>query len=333
MFVSDIIGDIKRQTYGNWELIIVGNGPGQEKQRAIVKEFAESDNRISYYSLSSPGVSHARNFGIDKAEGDWLAFVDVDDNVPSDWLQKYLDHVDSKIDMIVGGICFKDVGTSKIDRSDIKLTSEEVKSNNAAIYLPLFLNNMSAVYSVWSKLYRLEFLREAKVRFEESFSMCEDGIFALELALKCKSICLIPQTGYEYCQRNGASAIRRYHACFSAAAERRRCLMDAVLKRSGLATAIIKQRMAMLYASDSLDALLNEFRTGAPSGLSRKVVVAKKLFADENLANAWKLFRPSFSNLPLFAYYLFYKLHIPLFCVMTIRSGFWVKQLVQGRRT
>lgn len=326
-FVSDIIGDIKRQTYENWELIVVGNGPYQEKQREIVRQFVESDSRISYHSLNLPGVSRARNFGISKANGDWLAFVDVDDRVPQNWLQNCLTHADNNIDMVVGGICSKNMRTFQVIRSDIHLPCPEVKSMDETVYLPLFLSNLASVYSPCSKLYNARFLRDSNINFREDFSMCEDCIFALELALKCKSMCLIPQTGYEYCQREGGSAIRSYHVCFEEAAELRRNLMRSVLERSGLEPNVVESRMANLFASDSLDVLLNEFR--GTGGFSRKVQVSRRLFADKRLFKAWKISQPKLTNLPLLAFRVFHAIHAPLLSVVILGALFGLKRMLR----
>ena len=328
-FVADIIGDVQSQTYGNWELIVVGNGTCQEKQREIIQKFAEIDNRIYYYSLDLPGVGRARNFGISKATGDWLAFVDVDDKLHADWLKGCVRHADPDIDMIVGGISFREVRMSKVVRSDIKLPSDEIKSSDATVFLPLYLSNLSAAYSPCSKLYRVAFLHESNVNFDETFSMCEDGIFGLELALKCKTMCLIPHVGYEYCQRNNSSAIRRYHGSFKEAAERRRYLMGAVLKKSALDERIVKKYNASLYVSDSLDVFLNEFREGSSSGIMKKVAIVKKLFEDPRLHNSWKLARPTFSNPPLVVYYIFHVLNAPFLCVITFAALWGLKRLLR----
>ena len=77
--IASVVRDIRQQTYLDWELIVVGNGPNQDAQREIVESESKKDSRIIYLSIEEKGVSRARNNGILVATGEWLAFVDADD--------------------------------------------------------------------------------------------------------------------------------------------------------------------------------------------------------------------------------------------------------------
>jgi glycosyltransferase involved in cell wall biosynthesis len=70
------------QTYPNWEMIIVDD-KSTDDTHAVVSSYLERDTRISYYLNPDKGVSSARNFGIEKARGTYIAFLDDDDvNLP-----------------------------------------------------------------------------------------------------------------------------------------------------------------------------------------------------------------------------------------------------------
>src|SRR5574344_1546873 len=113
-FISDIIRDIRAQDYVEWELIVVGNGDGQSAQKKIVDEISAVDPRVKYFYVEAKGVSRARNFGVERATGEWIAFVDADDRVPTNWLSRYVGCFDGKPDMIVGGICRRDVESGRL---------------------------------------------------------------------------------------------------------------------------------------------------------------------------------------------------------------------------
>ena len=229
--IADILADIKSQTCPNWELIVVGNGPSQEAQKEIVKSFASCDDRITYLSIDEAGVSRARNLGIEKASGEWIAFVDADDRIPPHWLSGYLLHASRQPDMIVGGISYRDMRTSSVRREDLKIEADGLYYQKETEFLPVFLSNMAVTYSPCTKLYNAHFLKSSGVRFREDISVYEDGIFNLELALVCKSMCFVRQTGYEYCLHPASSAIGRYHKCMAVAVDIRRRLIEEVFDR------------------------------------------------------------------------------------------------------
>lgn len=102
-FVGDMIGDIEAQTYKDWELIVVSNGKGQEAQLKVINKYAAEDSRIQVVSVEQGGVSNARNIGMEKATGKWLAFVDADDRCDSNHLELLAEGCNDDTDIVVAG--------------------------------------------------------------------------------------------------------------------------------------------------------------------------------------------------------------------------------------
>jgi glycosyltransferase involved in cell wall biosynthesis len=70
------------QTYTNWELIIVDDN-SEDNTEEVVRRYIERDERIKYFKNPGEGGNAARNHGIRKAEGKWIAFLDDDvENLP-----------------------------------------------------------------------------------------------------------------------------------------------------------------------------------------------------------------------------------------------------------
>lgn len=84
-YIVETIKSVINQTYSNWELIIVNDG-STDSSLNIIKEFAANDNRISFIDKSNSGVSDSRNKGLEKAKGNYIAFLDADDS----WNPVYL---------------------------------------------------------------------------------------------------------------------------------------------------------------------------------------------------------------------------------------------------
>lgn len=84
VYLSRAIESVLTQTYRDFELIIIDDG-STDKTRSLVESY--QDERMSYLYQENQGISLARNLGIEKAKGEWVAFLDSDD----EWLPKKLE--------------------------------------------------------------------------------------------------------------------------------------------------------------------------------------------------------------------------------------------------
>lgn len=90
-YIEDSIKSIVTQSYKNWELLIIDDGSTDESVN-IIMNFCKTDKRIKLYkNRVNKGVSKTRNLGIDKAKGNWIAFLDSDDIWEKTKLQKQID--------------------------------------------------------------------------------------------------------------------------------------------------------------------------------------------------------------------------------------------------
>lgn len=85
-YIAETINSVLNQTYKEWELIVVDDG-STDNTAKIVKAFCEKDNRIQYFYKENSGVSDTRNYGMEKAKGEYIVFLDSDDV----WLNIFLE--------------------------------------------------------------------------------------------------------------------------------------------------------------------------------------------------------------------------------------------------
>jgi len=84
-FIKIAIESVIKQTYSNWELVIIDNN-STDGTKELISEF--KDSRIKVYCISNNGIiAHSRNFGVIKSDGEWIAFLDSDDY----WLPEKLE--------------------------------------------------------------------------------------------------------------------------------------------------------------------------------------------------------------------------------------------------
>ena len=88
-YITTCLDSVLGQTYQNLEVILVDDG-STGKTVQLVSEY--DSGRIQIHSQENSGVASARNHGVQKASGEWIAFIDSDDIWLPDKLQKQLDH-------------------------------------------------------------------------------------------------------------------------------------------------------------------------------------------------------------------------------------------------
>lgn len=104
-YLNQCIDSILAQTYKDFELILVDDG-SKDKSGEICDEYVKKDSRIRVFHKKNGGVSSARNYGIDNAQGTYICFVDSDDWVDETYLEDMLKPGD--YDWIIQGIKIND---------------------------------------------------------------------------------------------------------------------------------------------------------------------------------------------------------------------------------
>lgn len=100
------INSALKQTYTNFEIIVVSDG-SEDNTDCIMREYCSADPKIKYVSYHpAKGANHARNTGIHNAEGEYVAFLDDDDEWHTDKLEKQLAIIaqDPEIGLVATGI-------------------------------------------------------------------------------------------------------------------------------------------------------------------------------------------------------------------------------------
>jgi glycosyltransferase involved in cell wall biosynthesis len=92
------------QTFTDYEIILINDG-SKDKSQEIIDEYAEKyPTKIRSYTQVNCGVAVTRNRGIGYAEGEYLLFIDNDDYVKKDYIEKYVNEIRSKnVDVVIGG--------------------------------------------------------------------------------------------------------------------------------------------------------------------------------------------------------------------------------------
>ena len=108
-YLRQCIYSIIKQSFDKFELILIDDG-SKDKSWQICDEYAQRDNRIKVFHLQNGGPSKARNFGMSVAEGQYIEFVDSDDQLEASSLE-YMAEIAQKYrpDMLIANAEIIDV--------------------------------------------------------------------------------------------------------------------------------------------------------------------------------------------------------------------------------
>ena len=176
------------------EIIVINDGSNDNSLK-LLREY--SDKIILINLDKNLGVSHARNLGLKYATGDYITFIDVDDDFELDMHLKILTKMLNEN---------ADVGMCKYNSIDLNGNIMEYKNIHDFTFkdLPqteiIRLNLLFYLNAeVWSTIYKAKLAKS--ILFEEQLTIGEDRLFQLKVALKAKKTILVNEVLYHYIQR------------------------------------------------------------------------------------------------------------------------------------
>ena len=109
-YVEKCICSVMAQTLPELEIIIINDGSIDESGK-ILRKLAQKDSRIILLEQENKGVAAARNLGVEKATGKYLTFVDGDDYLQEDYIEKMYSLAEKEtLDMVICGQTYVDEG-------------------------------------------------------------------------------------------------------------------------------------------------------------------------------------------------------------------------------
>lgn len=210
-YLDRCVKSIVNQTYTNLEIILVDDG-SPDKCPELCDEWAKRDSRIKAIHKENAGAGMARNTGIENACGKYLLFVDSDDYIKLETVEKCVAELEkTQADVVMFGR--SSVSADGTAKETPVVTDEYYFSGNQVVddILPgLFVHEKGIGISSCNKVYNLQLIKEKNIKYKserEIFS--EDAIFNLEFFAYAKSVAIIPESFYYYF-KNESSFSRSY---------------------------------------------------------------------------------------------------------------------------
>lgn len=200
IYIEQCLDSIKKQSYQNFEVIIVNDG-SQDNTESICKKIAQSDARFKYFSKENGGVSSARNFGLDNANGHYITFIDGDDWVDPNHLEILIKSITENNSDIA--ICsYKEFKNNIFyiryytNKEKYLLNFNRMTKEDFLINFPKLLSTNVCFNNSVSKLFRRDLVKD--LRFDSKLKYGEDLDFYFRLYLNTESISFVNQATYVY---------------------------------------------------------------------------------------------------------------------------------------
>ncbi len=205
-YVADCLESILAQDFDDFEVLLVDDG-SPDGSRAIVEGFVARDDRLRLLTRENGGLGAARNTGLREAGGEFLTFVDSDDELPRHALGTMVRSArETGADIVCGSV-------ERFDGSKAwpARWAEPIHTHRrAGITLEEFPPLVRNLYTP-DKLFRRGFLLAQDLWFREGVSY-EDQPIITQLLARARSIDVLPDVVYRYRQREDRSSLSQQTA-------------------------------------------------------------------------------------------------------------------------
>lgn len=212
-YIDRCVESILAQTCPEWELLLL-DGASSDNSLRLCDLWGKKDSRIRvFHSEENRGVSESRNKGIANAAGAYIMFVDIDDWLMPDCLQRLYEDIQAP-GVGIAGCGFRrctdeDWERQKSEgRSDISEKNPEKRLISGKDFLKEGILKQDT--RCWSKLYKKELIDGHF--FREDYSIGEDMLFVWEVTRKAELISVSGYEGYAYYHNVNGTMLKRFRA-------------------------------------------------------------------------------------------------------------------------
>lgn len=211
-YLRECLDSIINQTIRDIEIICINDG-STDNCLNILHEYAQKDKRIIIINKKNTGYGHSMNIGINHATGDYIGIVESDDFVALDMFERLYTaaHI-NKVDIVKSNYFeYRTIGGIQINYYENLVHCQYNK-----IFTPLDdLKIFYAICSIWSGIYKRDFLTDNKIHFLETpGASYQDTSFAFQVWLYAKKVYLIKDAFVYYRMDNSGSSMNSLDKTF-----------------------------------------------------------------------------------------------------------------------
>lgn len=198
-YLCECIDSIVNQIKSECEIILINDG-STDSSGKICDEYDKKYSFVKTFHKENTGVADSRNFGLKHAVGKYVAFVDSDDFIAEQAINKIIDWINE----YSADLCFlnavKWYSNSKEEKVDTLFDRDKIFNKESEEVLYYLATMEKYPGSCWGKLFRREFLLEYNILFPSKRKHGEDLTFVRKVLLNANSFDYLPLIFYKYRQ-------------------------------------------------------------------------------------------------------------------------------------
>lgn len=192
--LAECLESLLKQTYADFEVICINDG-STDNSSEILNYYQNKDKRIRVFNQENKGTAKAREQGIKNALGEWVVYVDADDYVSVDYLQKLYCHAQKEKSDAVFCYYYEDI-EGKLKKHKKKIKNIKISKFGKFPYA-----------TGACKIIKKDFFN--KVIFASNCCFGEDSSISLQIALQKPKISILPEYLYFYRRHLGSVVLQR----------------------------------------------------------------------------------------------------------------------------
>lgn len=203
-FLNECLVSIQEQTFSDYEAWLIDDG-STDNSGTICDNFAANNKLFHVIHKKNGGVSSARNAGLEKANGEWICFIDADDTVEKEYLSTLYQFANMQKDILI----IQGFKTFLPDNTYIDKRFTNQLYNSSEVYKTFQDLNINRCGYPFGKLYNAEIIRHHHLRFVESIHYAEDVMFMLTYLTHCSAIQTVEGMNYNYYIRKNIQSLSK----------------------------------------------------------------------------------------------------------------------------
>lgn len=290
-YINKSVDSVLKQGYENFELILVDDKT-PDGSGIICDRYAEKDSRVKViHKPQNEGLGFARNTGLVSATGDYIIFMDSDDWIEPDTLEKIYGYLkETPVDILAFGFYhdYLDKNSELIKTDNVAFKNDIIAQNSEDIARVVMEMDLGRNFPyAWSKAYSHTFLKEKALLFDKT-KLMEDFVFNIAAFGKADSVRIIKDTFYHYIKPSHTTLASAYDKSFFNLCKMRYEKEYELLKNAGVTDEFCYQAARDIFIKHILSAVLRDLNKKSGLSFSEKYKHAKEILKDSKTVEVLK---------------------------------------------
>lgn len=210
-YIIECLDSIIKLRQCSYEIILIDDGSTDSTLR-LISQYSTNNSFIKVITSKHLGAASARNKGLDIARGKWICFIDGDDFIQAEALDKCHSNLNEDIDIIF--FDYTDYSIKKtIRHTNVNINSVLSRNDLKRFFLGTLERNYNPIapqiIAPWAKLFKKDFLADNKLMFTQGIRKSHDVLFAFEAYRKANKAAYVHENVYYY-RYNPTSLCNKY---------------------------------------------------------------------------------------------------------------------------